>query len=341
MAGSIRQIAGRQGIPEQVTDAIRFQQTGTENVLQYIQQPLAKPAANEILISQQAIGVNFVDTYYRSGLYPASLPSGLGTEAAGIVEATGSAVTHVKPGDRVAYAQGPLGAYAKKRLLPADLAVKIPEGISFETAAATLLKGMTVYYLLHDVFSVKPGQTILFHAAAGGVGLLACQWARYLGARLIGTVSSEEKAAIASAHGAWQTINYSQQDVATEVLHLTAGEKVPVVYDSIGQATWETSLNCLQPRGLMVSYGNASGPVTGINLAQLSQKGSLFVTRPVLAHYADSYNKRQQIAAQLFSLLQHGAIKAPQPQVFALKDAAAAHRELQNRNRTGSIILIP
>lgn len=341
MAGTIQKVTGKQTATAQTTDVIRFQQTGAEHVLQYIQQPLAEPAANEILISQHAIGVNFVDTYYRSGLYPANLPSGLGSEAAGIVEATGSAVTHLKPGDRVAYAQGPLGAYARKRLLPAELAVKIPEGISFETAAATLLKGMTVYYLFHDVYAVKPGQAIVFHAAAGGVGLLACQWARYLGARLIGTVSSEEKAAIATAHGAWNTINYSQQDVATEVLHFTAGEKVPVVYDSIGQATWENSLNCLQPRGLMVSYGNASGPVTGINLAQLSQKGSLFITRPVLAHYADSYNKRQQMAAQLFTLLQNGAIQTPQPQVFALKDAAAAHRELQNRNRTGSIILVP
>lgn len=327
--------------PMTLTPTIHFKQTGTEDVLLYNQQPLAPLMADDILIKQQAIGVNFVDTYYRTGLYPTSLPSGLGTEAAGIVEAVGSAVTHIQPGDRVAYAQGPLGAYAEKRIIPAALVVKIPDDISFETAAAVLLKGMTVYYLFHEVAALTAGQTIVFHAAAGGVGLLACQWAKQLGVKLIGTVSSAEKAAIAQAHGAWHTINYTQQDIATEVLRLTNGQKVPVVYDSIGKATWEASLNCLQPRGLMVSFGNASGPVTGINLGQLSQKGSLFVTRPTLAHYADSAAQRQHIATQLFALLQSGAIQVPTPQRFSLKDAAAAHRELQNRQRSGGVILIP
>lgn len=323
------------------TSAISFQQTGSEDVLQFSQQPLATLGANDILISQRAIGVNFVDTYYRTGLYPTTLPSGVGTEAAGVIEAVGTNVTHLQAGDRVAYAQGPLGAYAEKRVIPAAFAVKIPDDITFETAAAVLLKGMTVYYLFYNVATLTAGQTILFHAAAGGVGLLACQWAKQLGVKLIGTVSSAEKAAIAQAHGAWHTINYTQQDIAAEVLRLTNGQKVPVVYDSIGQDTWEASLNCLQPRGLMVSFGNASGPVTGINLAQLSQKGSLFVTRPTLAHYADTAVKRQQMAAQLFTLLQQGAIQIPAPQTFALKDAAAAHRELLNRQRSGGIILIP
>lgn len=326
------------GLLKQV-QAMRFHRTGDASVIQAERHDLPAPSENEVQIQHKAIGVNFVDTYYRSGLYPTTLPSGLGTEAAGIITAVGAHVTGFKPGDRVAYAQGPLGAYASVRNIPADVVVQLPDDISFETAAAVLLKGLTIYYLFQQVYPLQSGQTIVFHAAAGGVGLLACQWAKHLGVKLIATVSNEHKAEIALAHGAWQVINYATEDIAAQVKRFTNSQLVPVVYDSIGQTTWEASLNCLAVRGLMVSFGNASGPVTNVALSQLSQRGSLYVTRPVLAHYMTTHENRQQAADTLFDLIRHGSIKVTIAQRYALADAASAHLALLNRDRIGSIIL--
>ncbi|UOF01331.1 quinone oxidoreductase family protein [Bdellovibrio reynosensis] len=321
--------------------AIRFHSTGDVEVLKYESVEVPEPKDNEVTIRHEAIGLNFIDTYYRGGLYPVSLPSGLGNEAAGVIEKVGSAVNHLKVGDRVAYGQGPLGAYSQKRTMPAHHLVKIPEGISFEEAAAVMLKGLTVQYLFRQTYKIKEGETILFHAAAGGVGLIACQWAKALGVKLIGTVSSEEKAAIAKSHGAWATINYSKENVAEKVKVLTEGKKVPVVYDGVGKDTWETSLDCLSPRGLMVSFGNASGPVTGINLGILSQKGSLYVTRPSLGGYIDTPEKLQAASEEVFEMVLTKKIKIEINQHYPLKEAAKAHEALTSRKTTGATILIP
>ena len=321
---------------------IQFSRHGGSEVLELVDQPAAEPGPNEVRVRNRAIGLNFIDTYYRSGLYqPPSLPSGLGGEGAGEVEAVGSAVTHLKVGDRVAYGTGPLGAYGELHVLPAQHLVKLPESISFEQAAALMLKGLTVQYLLRQTYRVEAGQTILWHAAAGGVGLIACQWARALGVQLIGTVSSPEKAALAKANGAWATIDYSHEDVVQQVLELTGGAKCPVVYDSVGKDTWERSLNCVAPRGLLVSFGNASGAVTGVNLGVLAQKGSLYVTRPTLGNYANSAENLQAMADELFGLIASGAIKVEIGQRYALTDAAKAQDALSGRQTTGSTILIP
>ncbi|MFY8130735.1 MAG: NADPH:quinone reductase, partial [Burkholderiaceae bacterium] len=246
---------------------IQFSRTGGPEVLEYVELTLADPGPDEAIVRHQAIGLNFIDIYYRTGLYPApSLPSGLGFEAAGIVEAVGVNVKHIKPGDRVAYGQSPLGAYSTARVMPAAQLVKLPKAISFEEGAAMMLKGLTAQYLLRQTYRLQGGETVLFHAAAGGVGLIACQWAKALGVKLIGTVSSEEKAALAKAHGAWQTIVTSRENIVERVLDYTEGKTCPVVYDGVGKDTWEISLDCLQPRGLMASFGNASGAVTGVNL---------------------------------------------------------------------------
>jgi NADPH2:quinone reductase len=301
----------------------------------------AAPGPQQVLVRNKAIGVNYIDTYFRSGLYPApSLPSGLGTEGAGVVEAVGSEVSQFKVGDRVAYGGGPLGGYAELHLIPAVNLVKLPESISFETAAAIMLKGLTVQYLFRQTYALQGGETVLFHAAAGGVGSLACQWAKALGVKLIGTVSSPEKAAHAKALGAWETIDYSKDDVVKRVLELTDGKKCPVVYDGVGQDTWLTSLDCLAPRGLMVSFGNASGPVSGVNLQILAQKGSLYVTRPTLGTYATADNL-PVMAEELFAMLASGKIKVDDIKHYALKDAAKAQTELSARRTTGSTILIP
>jgi NADPH2:quinone reductase len=295
-----------------------------------------------VRVRNRAIGLNFIDTYYRSGLYqPPSLPSGLGGEGAGEVEAVGNAVTHLKVGDRVAYGTGPLGAYGELHVLPAQHLVRLPESISFEQAAALMLKGLTVQYLLRQTYRVDAGQTILWHAAAGGVGLIACQWARALGVQLIGTVSSPEKAALAKANGAWATIDYSREDVVQRVLELTGGAKCPVVYDSVGKDTWERSLDCVAPRGLLVSFGNASGAVTGVNLGVLAQKGSLYVTRPTLGNYANNAENLQAMADELFGLVTSGAIKVEIGRRYALAEAAQAQDALSGRQTTGSTILIP
>ncbi|QXG47630.1 NADPH:quinone reductase [Pseudomonas viridiflava] len=321
---------------------IQFSTVGGPEVLEYIDFEPEALGPKEVLVRNKAIGLNFIDTYYRSGLYPApELPSGLGTEGAGVVEAVGAEVTRFAIGDRVAYGTGPLGSYSDLHALPEANLVKLPDAISFEQAAAVILKGLTVQYLLRQTYQVKPGEVILFHAAAGGVGSLACQWAKALGAKLIGTVSTPEKAAHAKALGAWETIDYSHEDVAKRVLELTEGQKCPVVYDGVGKDTWLTSLDCVSPRGLMVSFGNASGAVSGVNLGILSQKGSLYVTRPTLGSYANNAQNLQTMADELFDMLASGKLKVGEIKQYALADAAQAHIELSARRTTGSTILIP
>ena len=321
---------------------IQFSRHGGPDVLEYTDYNPAAPGPNEVRVQNQAIGLNFIDTYFRSGLYtPPALPSSLGTEGAGIVEAVGSAVSGFQVGDRVAYATGPLGAYSELHVLPAEKLVKLPDAISFEQAAAVMLKGLTVQYLLRQTFPLQGGETILFHAAAGGVGSFACQWARALGVKLIGTVSSAEKAAQAKTQGAWATIDYSHENVAQRVLELTDGKKCPVVYDGVGQDTWETSLDCVAPRGLLVSFGNASGAVTGVNLGVLAQKGSLYVTRPTLGHYANSAENLQAMADELFALVASGAIQVEIGRRYPLAEVAQAHDALSSRQTTGSTILLP
>lgn len=323
----------------QTVKAIRIERNGGPEVLQWASVELPAPQEKEVTIRQKAVGLNFIDIYFRNGLYSNPLPHGLGFEASGIVEAVGSGVTHLKVGDRVAYGQSPLGAYAQARNVPADRVVRIPDGITFEQAAAMMLKGLTCWYLLRQTYRVHEGQTVLFHAAAGGVGLYACQWARALGVKLIGTVSSPEKAALAKENGAWEVIDYSHEDVVQRVLELTNGQKVPVVYDGVGKDTWERSLDCLQPRGLMVSFGNASGPVTGVNLATLASKGSLYVTRPVLGAYVPTQETMQAAADEMFELVLQGKIKPLIGQRFPLDQVAKAHEELAGRRTTGSTVL--
>ncbi|WP_462401597.1 NADPH:quinone reductase [Pseudomonas sp. Marseille-QA0332] len=321
---------------------IQFAQHGGPEVLQLVDFEPADPGPRQVRVRNRAIGLNFIDTYFRDGLYaPPSLPSGLGTEGAGVVEAVGEEVTRLRVGDRVAYAVGPLGAYSEVHTLPEANLVKLPEAISFEQAAAVMLKGLTVQYLLKQTYAVQPDDIILFHAAAGGVGSLACQWAKALGARLIGTVGSPEKAERAKALGAWETIDYSREDVAKRVLELTAGKKCPVVYDGVGADTWLTSLDCLQPRGLMVSFGNASGAVSGVNLGILAQKGSLYVTRPTLATYADNAQNTQAMADDLFGMIASGKLKVDIQQRYPLDEAAKAQRELSARRTVGSTVLLP
>ncbi len=321
---------------------IQFSRTGGPEVLEYVDFEPAAPQAGEVRIENRAIGLNFIDIYFRTGLYPApSLPSGLGTEGAGVVEAVGEGVTHLAVGDRVAYAQGPLGAYSQLHVLPAEKVVKLPEDISFEIAAASMLKGLTVQYLLRQTFPLEGGETILFHAAAGGVGSIACQWARALDVKVIGTVGSDEKAELAKRNGAWATINYREENVAERVRELTGGAMVPVVYDSVGKDTFTTSLDCLAPRGLMVSFGNASGAVEGVNIGILNQKGSLYLTRPSLNGYADTPERLEEMSLDLFDLLESGKVKMDIAQRFDLADAGKAQEALAARRTTGSTILIP
>jgi len=292
-----------------------------------------------VRIANRAIGLNFIDIYVRSGLYPAPLPSLLGTEGAGVIEAVGEGVDDFAEGDHVAYAQGPLGAYSDFIVIPADKVITLPRSIDFETAAAGMLKGLTVQYLLRQTYSVGEDDTILFHAAAGGVGSIACQWAHALGAHVIGTVSSGEKSDIAKNNGAWMTIDYTRESVPERVRELTDGAMVPVVYDSVGKDTWTDSLACLSKRGLMVSFGNASGPVEGVNLVELNKGGSLFVTRPSLGGYADTRERFEMMCDDFFGVLETGDVKINIGQRFALEDAGKAHQALANRETTGSTIL--
>ena len=321
--------------------AIRFARTGGPEVLEYVDVEVGDPGPGEARVRHHAIGVNFIDVYFRTGLYPQPLPGGLGQEGAGVVEAVGAGVDHVKPGDRVAYAARPNGSYSEVRVMPADVLVRLPDAISFETGAAMMLQGLTVQYLLKQTYAVKPGETILWHAAAGGVGLIACQWARALGVNLIGTAGSNEKAALARAHGAAHVINYDTEDVVQRVVEITGGAKVPVVYDSVGKDTFARSLDCLAPRGLMVSFGNASGAVPPFALNELVSRGSLYVTRPTLQTYAARRADLEAMAADLFGVVESGQVKIDIHQRFALADAGRAHTELEARRTTGKTILTP
>ena len=318
--------------------AIQVHRTGGPKVLSWQEVEIPKPEAGQVLVSQSAIGLNFIDVYHRSGLYKQPLPFTPGVEGAGTVEAVGEGVEGFKTGDRVAYA-GPIGGYAEQRVIDSDRLVKLPDDISFEQAAAMMLQGMTARMLLRAVFPVEKGDTILIHAAAGGVGLILCQWANALGATVIGTVSNEEKAQLARDHGCHHPILYTKQDFAAEVAKITAGQKLPVVYDSVGKVTFAKSLDCLRPRGLMVSFGNSSGPVKPFPPALLAQKGSLFLTRPTLYHYIASRRELEQSASELFDVVRSGKVKIEVKQSFALKDAAEAHRALEARETKGSTIL--
>ncbi|MDO8777933.1 MAG: quinone oxidoreductase [Burkholderiaceae bacterium] len=319
--------------------AIQIAENGGPEVLKLVEIEVPAPVDNEITIQQHAAGLNFIDIYFRQGLYKQPMPHGLGAEGAGVVTAVGkNAKKRFKVGDRVAYGQSPLGAYAQARNVPAAQVVHLPKGISFEEAAAIMLKGLTVQYLFRQTYRLQGGETILFHAAAGGVGLIACQWAKALGVKLIGTVSSPEKAAIAKANGAWQVIDYSKENVVERVLEITKGKKVPVVYDGVGKDTWLASLDCLQPRGLMVSYGNASGPVDGVNLGILATKGSLFVTRPTLGTHVNTPEKMQAAADELFELVLKKKIKVRIDQRYPLEQAAQAQAALAARKTTGATI---
>jgi NADPH2:quinone reductase len=317
--------------------AIRIHETGGPEVLKWEEVEVGDPGPGQAKLRQEAAGLNFIDVYHRTGLYKQELPFIPGTEGAGVVESVGPGVTGMKPGDRVAYA-GPIGGYAQERLIDADRLVKLPKTISFEQAAAMMLQGMTVHMLLREVHHVEPGETILIHAAAGGVGLIACQWAKALGATVIGTVSNDEKAALARAHGCDHPIVYTRQDFVAEVERITAGKKLPVVYDSVGRDTFLKSLDCLAPRGLMVSFGNASGPVEPISPLLLSQKGSLFLTRPTLFSYIARRAELEAAAAGLFGMVESGKVRIDVNQRFALRDAAEAHRALEARQTSGSTV---
>lgn len=321
--------------------AIRFSAFGGPEVLRLEDVTLPPPGADEVQVRHRAIGLNFVDIYQRTGLYPVELPSGLGGEAAGVVEAAGASVRDFAPGARVAYGTGPLCAYAEAANVPARVLVKLPSSIADETAAAMMLKGMTAEYLLRRTYTVKRGDTIVFHAAAGGVGTIACQWAAHLGATVIGVVGSRDKEALARANGCAHVVISSEEDIAARVRALTDGKGVPVVYDSVGKATFAASLDCLQSRGLLVSFGNASGPVTGVDLGMLTAKGSLYVTRPSLRDYAATRGELEASARALFDVVEKGAVKIEVRQHYALKDVAKAHADLAGRRTTGASILIP
>jgi len=321
--------------------AIRIHQTGGPEVMAYEEVELGKPGPGQALVRQMACGLNFVDVYFRTGLYPQPLPAGLGMEGAGVIEELGAGVTHLQVGDRVAYAARPPGAYAERRLMSAGALVKLPGAISFETAAAVMLQGLTVQYLFRRTFPLQGGETILFHAAAGGVGLIACQWARAMGVTMIGTVGSDEKAELAKAHGCVHVINYRREDFVARVKEITEGQGVPVVYDSIGKDTFSGSLDCLSPLGMMVSFGSASGPVPPFDLAELAKRGSLFITRPSVFDYTARRDDLEKAAAELFSMIEGGKIKVDVNQRYALEDVAQAHRDLEARKTTGSTILIP
>lgn len=321
--------------------AIRIHQTGGPEVLSFEDVELGPPGPGQVLVRHGAIGVNFIDTYHRSGLYKLALPSGLGSEAAGTIEAVGEGVSGFAIGDRVAYCTAPIGAYAEAHLVPAEKLVHLPDEISFETAAAAMLKGLTAQYLLKQTFPVEKGQTILLHSAAGGVGLIAAQWAKHLGARVIGTVGSDEKIALAKANGCEVVLNLNATDWPTQVKAAHGGKGLPVVYDSVGKDTFEGSLDCLAPRGVMVTFGNSSGAVPPFSPVILSQKGSLYLTRPTLFHYASTAAELQAMADDLFSVIGSGAVKIAVNQRFALKDARAAHEALHSRKTTGATILLP
>jgi len=324
-----------------MTKAIRMFKTGGPEVMEYVDVEVGDPGPGEVRIRHAACGLNFIDVYFRIGLYPQPLPSGLGQEGAGTIEAVGAGVSDFNVGDRVAYAGRPNGAYAEARVMPADILVKLPDSISFDTAAAMMLQGMTVQYLLRQTYPLKGGETILLHAAAGGIGLIACQWARALGVTVIGTVSTDEKAALATAAGCTHVINYKTENFVERVKELTAGKGVPVVYDSIGKDTFIGSLDCLSPRGMMVSFGSASGAVTPFGVNELASRGSLFLTRPSLGNYVATRAALDATAGDLFAMVESNKLSIDINQRYALKDVGQAHSDLEGRKTTGSTILIP
>ena len=321
--------------------AIRITETGGPSVMKLVDVDVPKPGPGEIRVRHTAIGLNYIDTYHRSGLYPQPMPSGIGLEAAGVVEELGAGVKGLKVGDRIAYGTGPIGAYAEARNMPATRVTKLPKAISDETAAGMMLKGMTVRYLLRATYKVKRGETILLHAAAGGVGLILSQWAKALGVKVIGTVGSDEKMDIARAHGCAHVINSSTENVVARVKEITGGKGVPVVYDGVGQATLMTSLDCLKPRGLLVSFGNASGPVKAFDLGLLAAKGSLYVTRPTLMSYTATDEDLHETAGDLVEIIKSGKVKIPVNQRYALADVVKAHEDLEARRTTGTTVLLP
>ncbi len=319
---------------------VRIHETGGPEVLKLENVEVGDPAAGQARVRHSYVAVNFIDIYFRSGRYPMPLPNGLGSDAVGVVEAVGEGVTDIRVGQRVGYLMGPQGAYSDVRLMPADMLIPLPDGVSDRAAATLMMKGMTAQYLFRQVFPLEGGETILYHAAAGGVGLVACQWARALGVTMIGTVSSDEKAEIARAHGCTHTIVTSREDIAKRVRELTGGKGVPVVFDSVGKDTLQASLDSLQPRGTLVSNGTASGPVV-IDTMQLAVKGSIWVTRPAMIHYATPRSHMLAMADELFGLVLAGKITGEPRQSFALSDAAAAHRALESRATTGATVLVP
>jgi len=324
-----------------MSHAIRFHQTGGPEVLRYESVEVGDPAAGEARIRQHACGLNFIDVYHRTGLYPLPLPSGIGLEGAGVVEAVGDGVTHLKVGDRVAYAGGPVGGYAEVRKIPADRLISLPASLSFETGAAMMLQGLTAAYLLRKTYRVQPGDAVLIHAAAGGVGTIATQWAKALGATVIGTVSNDAKAAQAKAHGCDHVILYSKEDVAKRVREITGGDGVAVVYDGVGKDTFAGSLDSLRVRGMMVSFGNASGPVAPFDPLLLSAKGSIFITRPTLMHYIAKRVELEELAGELMDVVVSGKVKIEVNHRYALKDAAQGQIDLEARKTTGSVVLLP
>ena len=322
-------------------NSIIVRQTGGPEVLEYTQQEIPELGAGQALVRNRAIGLNFADIYVRAGRNPPSLPFTPGIEGAGVVEAVGPGVTEVKVGDRVAYAGAPMGSYTEARVMPSRVLVKLPDGVSEETAAAAMLKGLTAQYLLHSTYAVKPGDTILVHAAAGGVGLIMCQWAKHMGATVIGTVSTADKARLAAANGCDYPINYTTEDFAARVKEITKGELLPVVYDSVGQTTFMKSLDCLRPLGLLASFGQTSGPIPPFDIGILGAKGSLYLTRQGLATYTAKREELEKRSKMLFDVLERGAVKVEVRRRFALKDAAQAHRALGERETVGSSLLIP
>ena len=320
--------------------AIRFHQTGGPEVLKLETAQVGEPGPGQARVRHTYVAVNFIDVYFRTGRYPLPLPNGLGSDAVGVVEAVGSGVTDVRVGDRVGYLLGPQGAYADVRIMPADVLIPLPDGVSNSTASTLMMKGMTTQYLFRQVYPLKGGETILYHAAAGGVGLIACQWAKALGVTMIGTVSTDQKAEVARAHGCAHTIVTSRENIAERVREITGGKGVPVVYDSVGKDTLMASLDSLQPRGALVSNGTSSGPVV-IDSMLLAVKGSLWVTRPAMIHYATPRAHMLEMAKELFDLVLAGKIRSEPNQTFALEDAAEAHRALEARKTVGATVLVP
>lgn len=324
-----------------MTKAIRFDKAGGPEVMKWVDVEVGAPGKGEIRVKHHAVGLNFIDVYFRTGLYPMPLPGGLGMEGAGEVTAVGEGVTQFKPGDRVAYASRPPGAYAEERVMAVDYVVKLPDAIGDEDAASIMLQGLTAQYLLRRTYRVKPGDTVLIHAAAGGVGMIACQWAKALGATVIGTVGSDEKAELAKAHGCDHPIVYTRDNFTQRVREITNGAGVPVVYDSIGKDTYIASLDCLAPLGLFVSFGNSSGPLPPIDSSEFAGRGSLFFTRPTLFSYIAKRSDLDTMAAELFDVVASGKLKTNVRQRYALAEAGRAHEDLEARRTTGSTILLP